>query len=134
MAVLAESPYCHNKLAVKNKACKCNSGMDKTKKAKKFRYWIRYRLPGGKQKRDPVGFKISEAKDADSKRKVQKGENRIFDIKPESRMTFTELADWYLNLEKVKALKSFATVKNVQGRIHGLNEAKGRYKSPHDSS
>jgi integrase len=78
---------------------------------KKVRYWISYRTPDGKQKREPVGFSISEARDADGKRKVQKRENRIFDIKPDSRMTFNELSDWYLKLEKVKALASYDIIK-----------------------
>jgi hypothetical protein len=68
-------------------------------------------MPDGKQKRESVGFSISEARDADGKRKVQKRENRIFDIKPDSRMTFNELSDWYLKLEKVKALASYDIIK-----------------------
>ena len=58
-----------------------------------------------------VGNFIEEARDADGKRRVQKRENRIFDIKPESKMTFQELADWYLNLEKLKGLASYEIVK-----------------------
>ena len=40
------------------------------------------------------------------KERTQKRENRIFDIKPEAKMTFQELSDWYLNLDKVKMLSS----------------------------
>ena len=53
---------------------------------------------------------IEYARAADAKRKVQKKENRIFDIKPESKMTFQELTDWYLGLEKVKALASYPSL------------------------
>ena len=108
MAVLAECPMCHNKQSTRNKVCSGKSGcgldLDKAKRSKKVRYWIQYRLPGGKQRKEYVGTSIEEARDADGKRRVQKRENRIFDIVPEAKMTFSELAGWYLELEKVKAL------------------------------
>jgi integrase len=65
-------------------------------------YWITYRLPGGKQKREVIGTSIEEARDADGKRRVQKREHRIFEILPEANMTFEELGNWYLNLESTK--------------------------------
>lgn len=102
MAVLAECPVCHKKQAVKNRLCECGEDLVKAKKVKRVRFWINYRLPGGKQKREAVGYSIEEAKDADGKRRVQKRENRIFDIKPDSKMTFQELTGWYLDLESVK--------------------------------
>jgi integrase len=105
MAVLAECPQCHRKQATRNKGCVCGRDLDKAKRSKLVRYWIQYRLPGGKQKKEFVGESIEEARNADGKRRVQKRENRIFDIKPEAKMTFRELADWYLGLEKVKVKK-----------------------------
>ena len=45
-------------------------------------------------------YSIEDARDADSKRKVQKKENRLLDIKAESKMTFQELTDWYLSLKR----------------------------------
>ena len=101
MAILAECPFCHKKQAVKNKRCDCGADIEKLKRAKeKVRYWIAYRLPGGKQKREAVGYSIEEARDADGKRRSQKRENRIFDIKPEAKMTFSELAEWFLSSRK----------------------------------
>ena len=117
MAILAECPGCHKKQKTKNKLCKCGEDLDKAKKSKRVRYWINFRMPDGSQCRQAVGnfegldpYSIEDARDADSKRKVQKRENRIFDIKPESKMTFNELKEWYLNLEKVKGLKYYPTV------------------------
>ena len=111
MAVLAECPVCHKKQAVKNKRCFCGADLDKLKRAKKkVRYWITYRLPGGKQKRESVGYSIEEARDANGKRRVQKRENRIFDIKPDATMAFEELAKWYLDLEKVKSRAYYQTL------------------------
>jgi len=108
MAVLAECPFCHKKQAIRNKVCECGEDLSKAKKSKRVRFWISYRLPGGKQKREHVGFSIEKARDADGKRRSQKRENRIFDVKPDSKMTFNELTKWYLGLEKVKALARYS--------------------------
>ncbi|MDY6986946.1 MAG: tyrosine-type recombinase/integrase [Thermodesulfobacteriota bacterium] len=115
MAILAECPICHTKQATKHKTCKvCGENLDKAKGSKRVKYWISYRMPDGKQRREALaGFKdvdptsIEDAKAAEAKRKVQKREKHIFDIKPEARMTFQELTAWYVGLEKVKATKSF---------------------------
>lgn len=108
MSILAECPRCHKKQGVKNKRCLCGADLDKLKRAKeKVRYWVSYRLPGGKQKRQAIGFSIDEARDADGKFRVLKRENRIFDIKPEDTMTFNELTEWYLDIEKVKSLSYY---------------------------
>ena len=121
MAVFAECPECHLKQSLRNKSCSCGCDLDKAKKAKeKVLYWINYRTPkgsrinehGGKEYLyelhwEKVGYFISEARDADGKRKVQKRENRIFDIKPEMRMTFQQLTDWYLGLEEMRSLSYY---------------------------
>ena len=121
MAILAECPFCHRRQTVKSKKCLsrngngCGADLEKAKRAGKVHYWIAYRLPGGKQKFEKLtgenATSIEYARDADAKRKVQNRENRIFDIKPESKMTFQELADWYLDLEKVKSMSYFPTLK-----------------------
>lgn len=110
MAVLAECPACRKKQAVKNRLCDCGENLVKAKKSKRVRFWISYRLPTGKQKREAVGYSIEEARDADGKRRVQKRENRIFDIKPEAKMTFSELAKWFLELESVKGRAYYPTL------------------------
>ena len=107
MAVLAECPVCHKKQSTSNRLCECGEDMIKGKKSKRVRYWINYRLPGGRQKREAVGFSVEEARDAEGKRRSQKRENRIFDIKPDAKMSFNELTDWYLKLESVKALARY---------------------------
>jgi integrase len=111
MAVLAECPKCHKKQSVKAKLCLCGEDLDKAKRSKKVRFWINYRLPGGKQKREAVGFSIEEARDAEGKRRSQKRGNRIFDIRPDSKMTFDELTKWYIGLETVKSRAYFETLK-----------------------
>lgn len=111
MAVLVECPICHKKQSVNSRLCACGEDLTKAKKSKRVRFWINYRLPGGKQKRESVGFSIEEAKDAEGKRRSQKRENRIFDIKPDSKMNFDELKAWYLQLEKIKSLAYYPILK-----------------------
>ena len=112
--ILSECPACHVKQALKNKFCKCGEDLDKAKRSKRVKFWINYRLPDGKQRKESVngmegldGYSLPDAKTALSKRQVQKAENRILEVLPDSKMTFEALAKWYLNLEKVRALKSF---------------------------
>ena len=112
MSILAECPICGRKQSLKNKLCgSCCEDLDKAKRSKRVLYWINYRLPGGKQRREPVGHSISEARDAEGKRRGQRRENRIFEILPESKMTFKELTEWYLSQESVKVLASYDIIK-----------------------
>lgn len=121
MAVLAEC-LCHKRQSLRNKVCSCGQDLVKLKRSNKVNYWITYRLPGGKQKFEKMtgenANSLEYARDADSKRKVQKRENRIFDIKLESKMTFNELTKWYMELEKVKALAYYPTLKICLDRIN----------------
>ena len=121
MAVLAEC-LCHKKQSLRNKVCSCGQDLVKLKRSNKVNYWITYRLPGGKQKFEKItgenANSLEYARDADSKRKVQKRENRIFDIKPESKMTFNELTKWYMDLEKVKNLAYYPTLKICLDRFN----------------
>jgi len=128
MAILAECPMCHRRQSIRSKRCMskngkgCGADLEKAKRSGKVKYWIAYRLPGGKQRFEKLtgerSTSIEYAKDAEAKRKVQRRENRIFDIKPESKMTFQELTDWYLALEKVKALASYSTIQVYLGKFN----------------
>jgi integrase len=113
MAILAECPICHRKQATRNKVCKCGENLDKAKNSKRVKYWIQYRLPDGKQKKESLAkfkdlneYSIEDARKAEAQRTVQKTEGRIeemFKYKKESTWTFSQLAEWWLNLESVKA-------------------------------
>jgi integrase len=111
MAILAECPICRTKQSTKNKLCRCNADLDKQKRSKRVKYWIDYRLPDGRQRREYVGTSIEAARDAESKRRVQRRENRFLDILMDSKITLGDLNAWYLDLETVKALPSFDRVK-----------------------
>lgn len=115
MAILAECPTCHKRQKNKNKRCVCGKNLDSAKRAEnpknKVKYWIVYTV-AGKQRWEPVGYDLEEAKLAESKRKVQRFENpRILQKAPEERMTFQQLTDWYLGLEKVKGLRYYRSEK-----------------------
>jgi len=120
MAVLAECPMGHRRQSIRSKRCMSKNGkrggadLEKAKRSGKVKYWIAYRLPGGKQRFEKLtgerATSIEYARDGEAKRKVQKRENRIFDIKPEVKMTFKELSEWYLGLEMVKGKAYFRTV------------------------
>lgn len=118
MAILAECPICHKRQSNKNKKCRsCEEDLDKAKRSQRVRYWISYRMPDGKQRRESVGaiedldpYSITDARDAESKRMVQKKEKRIFDMLPESEITFDDLAEWYKDLKQIKKLSSFRRI------------------------
>lgn len=109
MAILAECPACHRKQSNKNKFCGCGEALDKAKRSKRVRYWITYRLPGEKQLCEAVGFFVEETRAAEDKRRGQKREGRIFNMLPESKMTFNELAEWYPDLKGVASKMESST-------------------------
>lgn len=106
MSILIQCPICRRKQAITNKRCSCGEDLVKAKKAQRVKYWISYRLPNGKQKREYVGHSLEEAKDADGKRRAQKREGRIFDVRADHKLTFSELTKWFFKQSKVKVLKS----------------------------
>jgi len=125
MAILAECPVCHMKQAVKNRNCVCGEDLVKDKRLKKVRYWVNYRLANGTQRREAAGYLIEEAKAAEGKRRAQKIENPgILEKVSWERMTFDELAKWYLDLSPVKKLSSYNRIK--QG-IANFNQVFGSH-------
>ena len=114
MAILARCPICKRQQAVKNKKCKeCGEDLDQAKRSKRVRYFIVYRDADGKQVKrsltyfDLDPYSITDAQDADAKFKVGKRENQLFELSPDTSMTFDELAKWYLDQEPVKQLSSY---------------------------
>jgi len=121
MAILAECPICKRKQSNKRDLCSyCGEDLEKAKRSKRVRYWIDYRIPGGKHRRELVGRSIEKARDAMGKRRAQKREGRIFDMMPESKMTFNELTEWYLSLEKVRSLSSFWHIKTKLKKFNAV--------------
>jgi len=133
MAIIAQCPNCRSKQSLTNKKCTfCSLNLDTAKKSKRVRYWINFRLPNGKQRCESVdsmegldGYSIEDARVAMAKRRVQKKENRVMDMLPESKMTFDELAEWYLQLNSVKKLASYD---RIQQTLKNFNSIFGNYQ------
>jgi len=118
MAILAECPRCHKRQAVKNRHCSCETDLVREKQRQKVRYWLVNRLPNGKQRWEPVGLSIEEARASEGKRRAQKYENPgILEKVPAEKMTFAELIAWYLDLSPVKKLASFDRTKSGLGNF-----------------
>jgi integrase len=77
-------------------------------------------MPNGQQRRQFVGYSITEARDADGKRRAQKRERRIFDMSPESKTTVDEMTDWYLGLPSVSGLSSARRVRSALNNIRAV--------------
>ena len=90
MSVLAECPICHKKQSLHNRLCSCGEDLVRAKRSERIRYWMSYRLPGGRQVRkvEGSGYSLKDAIAAEGKTRALKVENRILDIKPEAKMTF----------------------------------------------
>ena len=125
MAILAECPSCHKKQSCRNKICSCSENLDRAKKSKRVRYWIQFRLPDGRQRKEYVSTSINEARDAEGKRRSQKRENRIFDMLPESKIKFNELAQWYQGL---KSRKQLASIDRIKLSLKNFNKVFGDYR------
>ncbi len=113
MAVLAECPICHKKQSLRNRLCSCGENLVKAKRSERVRYWISYRLPGGRQVRriEGSGYSITDTTAAEGKTKGLKVENRILDIKPEAKMTFNQLTEEFLRMERIKSKAYYGTLK-----------------------
>lgn len=125
MAILQECPICKKKQKLTNKLCTCGENLDRAKRSKRVRYWIQYRITGRRQRKEAVGFSLEEARAAEGKRRAQKKEGRIFDMLPEKKITFNDLAGWYFKLATVNGLSSLNRVKIG---INHFNQEFGQWK------
>jgi len=108
MAIYAECPICHKKQSLRNRICKCGEDLVRAKRAKRVRYWISYYLPGpGKrQRREAAGLSLDDARAAEGKRLAQRRETpHVLELSLVNK-TVKELAAWYLDLPRVRTLKS----------------------------
>ena len=120
MAILIQCSICNKKQSNKNKLCTCGENLDKAKKSKRVKFWICYRLPGGKQRWEMAGSSLEDAKAAEGKRRGQKKENRIFEMLPESKITFNELTKWYLKSSSVTKLRSTIRIEQALARFNDV--------------
>lgn len=107
MAVTAQCPVCRKRQSLRNKVCGCGERLDTAKRSGRVKYWVEYRLPGGKKKVEYVGNSLEDAKDTDAERRTQKARGAL---PYKTKITFEELKEWFVTLEKVKALASYRQI------------------------
>lgn len=103
--IFLKCPICKAQNRAKSKKCKCGLNIDALKKTCSAVYYIEYRLPDGKKKREKVGNSYNEAVAAEGLRKVQKAENKILDINKDANVTFNALSEWFFFTPHFQKLK-----------------------------
>lgn len=118
--ILADCPECHRKQANDHKKCiSCGADLDQAKASNRVAYWIKYRAQG-KQHLEKIGYSIKKAKGAQGKRGGQEYE-KVFDPGSLSKITFSELAKWFLPIEENKILSGQITARYFKVKKIHLN-------------
>ncbi len=102
MGLLIECPACKTRHGEKRASCSCGQNLKASRKI----YWIDY-WAEGIRKRRRIGPSRKAALKAMTQVKVQLAEGRYLDKRQDLDLTFTELCDWYLELDETKAKKSY---------------------------
>lgn len=103
MAILQECPQCKKRAGIDKKVCAC--GFKLVKGSHKV-YWIEYYI-FGRRKRERIGPNKLAAENRLREALTQRTEDRYIDKNKNARVTFDELAKWYLQLPGVKAKRSY---------------------------
>jgi integrase len=103
MALMVECPQCRKRRSSKSEKCEC--GFSLRKHSGKI-YWIDYRV-NGKRKREKIGRSKDAAENRLRQVETQIIEERYIDKDKNARVNLKSLCDWYLELEDVKAKKSY---------------------------
>jgi len=103
MALLTECPKCKRRNNLKKIKCKCSFNI---KKAANKNYWIEYYY-NGKRKRERIGPSKTAASQRLREVLKNRTEERFIDRNKNIRVTYDELAEWYLNLPQIKAKRSY---------------------------
>jgi integrase len=85
--------------------------MDKAKRGNKVRFWLNYRLAGGKQRREFAGDTLAaaEIKKGEVLRQVQQG--ALPEVAIDKKLTMQQLADWHLGRHAVRSKAYYPTLK-----------------------
>ena len=97
MAVYQQCPTCKENgkrlIPLKHSQCiKCGTDLARARRAKRVRYWVRYKLPGGQDKKQYVGMSRTGAEAYDDQVRSTKTAKRKG---PASNWTYEELFAWY---------------------------------------
>jgi integrase len=103
MALLVECPECKKRNSQKMKACKCGFALVKFSGRV---YWIEW-YQDGQRLRERVGPNKEAAEQRLREVLSARTEGRYVKKSPDARLTFKDLAAWYLELPEVKAKRSY---------------------------
>jgi integrase len=105
MGLLIECPECKRRNSQKERVCKkCNFALAKFSGRV---WWIEYYDHDKRLRRERIGPNKGAAEQRYREVMSARTEGRFIKKSPDARLTFNELARWYLDLEEVKAKKSF---------------------------
>ena len=120
MSILIECPICHKKHCCKKQTLQMRSGPGQGQAVEEGPVsGSATGCPGGSS-----GASLSElnrrGRDADGKRRGQKREGRIFEMLPDAKLTFKQIAEWYLKLSSVKKLASYPRIAIALNNFNGV--------------
>ena len=104
MSLLVECPECKRRNNAKVKACKCGFALAKFSGRV---YWIEW-YQEGQRKRERIGSNKSAAEQRLREVLSARAEGRYIKKSLDARKRFKDLARWYLDLQEVKAKRSYA--------------------------
>jgi len=93
MAVFQQCPTCKKIIALKNDRCRCSEDLVKARSSRRIRYWVVYKLPDRRQKKEPVGYSLKDTQDRDAEVTVDKANGKA-EAKA-SNWTYWNLFKWY---------------------------------------
>lgn len=126
MTIQAECPICRARNSLQNKRCtKCHGDIAAAKR-RGIRYFLEYRLPNGKKKREFAGHSLREAKEKSSERTLQRAHGKLIGSLDQQTMTCQQVTDWYLGLEKTKGLSYYA---NMVYNFREINQELGQVRT-----
>jgi integrase len=103
MGLLMECPGCKKRHNPKSKVCRCGVNLAK---ASGRTWWIEYYWDG-QRKRERIGPNKTAAEQRLREVLTARTEGRFIKKSPETTTRFRALAQWYLELDKVKAKRSY---------------------------
>jgi integrase len=104
MGLLVECPACKKRNTPKNKVCPCGVNLAKVIGRT---WWIEYYDADRKRKRERIGPNKEAAEQRLREVLTARTEGRFIKKSPETTTRFRVLAQWYLELDKVKAKRSY---------------------------
>jgi integrase len=99
----------HNIYQENLKSIDCSCGMRVAVKPNEKNFFIDYRLPNGKRRRERVGSSRKLAEDVLSKRRIEIVEGKFFDVVKKEKIKFEDFAKEYLNIHSKQHKKSWKT-------------------------